>query len=90
MELRNGEATVDKLRARFEVLAKGDGEGKPQSYYIIKAAQRREELQRKGDELDQAVSVDTIALLYCTILYYTILYYTIPKLSSPYFEFHFM
>ena len=56
MELRNGEATVDKLRARFEVLAKGDGEGKPQSYYIILAAQKREELQRKGDELDQAVS----------------------------------
>ena len=56
MELRNGEATVDKLRARFEVLAKGDGEGKPQSYYIILAAQKREELQRQGDELDQAVS----------------------------------
>lgn len=31
-------------------------QGKPQSFYIIKAAQRREELQRRGDELDQAVS----------------------------------
>ena len=30
-------------------------QGKPQSYYIIQAAQRREELQRKGDELDQTV-----------------------------------
>jgi hypothetical protein len=56
MELRAGESTVDKLRSRFEVLARGDGEGKPQSYYIIKAAQQREELQRRGDELDQAVS----------------------------------
>ena len=26
MELRAGEATVEKLKSRFEVLAKGDGE----------------------------------------------------------------
>jgi chromosome segregation ATPase len=58
MELRGKEAAVDKLRARFEATSKGseeEGEGKSQSYYIILAAQRREQLQRQGDELDHAV-----------------------------------
>jgi chromosome segregation ATPase len=58
LELRAKESAVDKLRARFEALSKGredEGEEKSQSYYIILAAQRREQLQRQGDELDQAV-----------------------------------
>jgi hypothetical protein len=37
--------TVDKLRSRFEALSRGGDEDKPQSYHMIKAAQKREELQ---------------------------------------------
>jgi len=57
---------VKALRAKFETLAKsmmspdgsggsGDGEERSQAYYVIKAAQMREELQRKGDELDSKI-----------------------------------
>ena len=56
MELRNRQANVDRLRARFEAVARPEGDEKhSQAYYIIKAAQRREELQRRGDQLDQDV-----------------------------------
>lgn len=55
MDLRARESTVDKLKARFDSVARGADEGKSQSYYIIKAAQKREEMQRRGDELDQDV-----------------------------------
>jgi len=55
MDLRAREAVVEKLRARFESVARGPDEGHSQSYYIIKAAQKREEMQRRGDELDQDV-----------------------------------
>lgn len=75
MELRNRQANVDRLKARFEVrtcrhcrynllnvlsfvkvVARADGdETHSQAYYIIKAAQKREELQRKGDQLDQDI-----------------------------------
>ena len=60
---------VHKLNAKYETLCKtsrlrgndaddgGDdgGEPKSQAYYLIQAAQKREELQRQGDELDQEI-----------------------------------
>ena len=55
MDLRGKELVVEKLKARFEALSTVQTDDKPQSYYIILAAQRREELVRKGDELDQGV-----------------------------------
>lgn len=48
MELRDREAQVEKLRSRFESVARTADEGHSQSYFIIQAAQKREELQRKG------------------------------------------
>mmetsp|Transcript_29653 Transcript_29653/g.65722 ORF Transcript_29653/g.65722 Transcript_29653/m.65722 type:complete len:907 (+) Transcript_29653:104-2824(+) len=56
MELRNRQANVERLRSRFETVARADGDERhSQAYYIIKAAQKREELQRHGDQLDQDV-----------------------------------
>lgn len=56
LDLRARELAVEKLRARFEAVSNAKGgsneEGHSQAHYIILAAQRREELQRKGDELD--------------------------------------
>lgn len=60
LELAARQQQVAKLRAKFEVLTGGgagggEGEGQSQAYYVIQAAQRREELQREGDELDAAI-----------------------------------
>ena len=55
MDLRTREHAVEKLKSRFEAVARAEDEGHSQSYYIIKAAQKREEMQRKGDELNQNV-----------------------------------
>lgn len=67
LELGNRRQAVEKLRAKYETLAKGfagpgaGGEGgdsaggSSQAYFIIAAAQKREELQREGDELDQEI-----------------------------------
>ena len=58
VELAELTTRVEKLRAKFETLMKisgnDDEEGgeKSQAYFVIQAAQRREELQREGDELD--------------------------------------
>ena len=66
MELKDRQSKVDALRAKFETLAKSrigpDGEGSAgeevsQAYFVIKAAQIREELQRKGDELDSKIRI---------------------------------
>jgi len=58
MDLRSREANVEILRSRFEATTKAKGsndEGHSQAYYVILAAQKREGLQRKGDELDYDV-----------------------------------
>ena len=57
---------VQKLTAKYDILRKSSklraqdddddaGEPKSQAYYLILAAQKREELQRQGDELDQEI-----------------------------------
>jgi uncharacterized coiled-coil DUF342 family protein len=56
-ELRDRVGKVEKLKRRYEILmtqfAPEDGEeDHSQAYYVIKASQKREELQREGDELD--------------------------------------
>lgn len=58
MDLRSREIFVDRLKARYEAssMMQGQDEGQSQSYYIIKAAQKREELRRQGDELDTEIS----------------------------------
>lgn len=68
LELGDRRQAVEKLRAKYETLAKGFagagggeeggdrmGAGSSQAYFIIAAAQKREELQREGDELDQEI-----------------------------------
>ncbi|KAM6326561.1 coiled-coil domain-containing protein 39 [Podargus strigoides] len=51
---------IDKLRCRYEILNVAmmppDGEEeKTRIYYVIKAAQEKEELQREGDDLDAKI-----------------------------------
>lgn len=65
VELAERESRVKKLQAKFETLCKmsgygsedANGEERSQAYFVIKAAQRREELQREGDELDDKIRV---------------------------------
>lgn len=60
-ELHERISKIDKLRKRYEILSvsmappEEDGEEHSQAYYVIKAAQEREELQREGDELDSKI-----------------------------------
>lgn len=59
LELRERAARVDRLQNKYDILVarmkSADGEQHSQAYYIIKAAQEREELQRTGDELDVGI-----------------------------------
>ncbi len=61
-ELKERMAKVDKLKKRYDIsmvsMAPPDGtpaEENSQAYYVIKAAQEKEELQREGDELDAKI-----------------------------------
>ncbi|PAA67035.1 hypothetical protein BOX15_Mlig013471g1, partial [Macrostomum lignano] len=59
-ELHEREAKIDKLQKRYEIImvsmAPPEGEEeRSQAYYVIKAAQDREELQRRGDQLDAQI-----------------------------------
>ena len=64
-ELRDRIRKVENMKKRYEILIAqfnsvddedGDEE-RSQAYYIIKASQRKEELQREGDELDAKIKV---------------------------------
>ena len=61
VELADRKSKVQNLRVKYENLCMknkardDDGEDRTQAYYVIKAAQAREELQRYGDELDAKI-----------------------------------
>lgn len=65
VELAERENRVRKLQAKFETLCKMSGYGsedvngeeRSQAYFVIKAAQKRDELQREGDDLDDKIRV---------------------------------
>ncbi|TPX48506.1 hypothetical protein SeMB42_g02055 [Synchytrium endobioticum] len=62
MALRDKVTGIDKLKMRYDIVVNqfgsgedavgAEGEPNTQAYYVIKAAQEREELQREGDALD--------------------------------------
>ncbi|KAL6756441.1 hypothetical protein V8C86DRAFT_2647977 [Haematococcus lacustris] len=78
LELRERALKVEKLQSKFEVIStktrgaddEEGGEPKSQAYYVIKAAQEREELQREGDELDARIrrAEKEVAALEATLL----------------------
>lgn len=56
LELNQRQNNVERLKSRFEASnGQQDDEKHSQAYYVIKAAQKREELQRKGDQYDQDI-----------------------------------
>ncbi|PNH02795.1 Coiled-coil domain-containing protein 39 [Tetrabaena socialis] len=64
LELKERLLRCEKLQAKFEILsskhrgaAEEDGEEWSQAYFVIKAAQEREALQREGDDLDSRIRV---------------------------------
>ena len=58
IELAERKTRIYNLKLKYESVknkVKSDGEQHSQAYYMLKAAQAREELQRKGDELDSDI-----------------------------------
>lgn len=61
LELKQCEARVEKLKAKYKTLtgkirpSGDDDENKSQAYYIVKVAQEREELQQRGDSLNEEI-----------------------------------
>lgn len=64
MELRDRQLKVSRLVNKFDVMVgkrqgggvdKEEGEERSQAYFVIKAAQDREQLQREGDGLDAQI-----------------------------------
>lgn len=61
LELKERMMKVEKLQAKYETISskhrgtEEDGDQRSQAYYVIKAAQEREELQRQGDNLDAKI-----------------------------------
>jgi hypothetical protein len=60
LEAKERKLAAGKLEKKFATIAKAapegeDGRERSQAYFVIAAAQRREELQREGDELDSKI-----------------------------------
>ncbi|RKP16501.1 hypothetical protein ROZALSC1DRAFT_25205, partial [Rozella allomycis CSF55] len=58
LQIREKNAKIQKLKNKYDVLIakiNSDEEEHSQAYYVIKASQRREELQREGDALDAKI-----------------------------------
>lgn len=61
LELKERVMKAEKLQSKFETISskhrgsEADGEQRSQAYFVIKAAQEREELQRSGDALDAKI-----------------------------------
>ena len=56
VELGQRRSAVQKLKSKYETTVDSSADAEhSQAYYVIMAAQRREELQRQGDELDQDI-----------------------------------
>lgn len=62
LELQERCIRGEKLRQKYEMLSTKnqsifDDEPKSQAYFLIKAAQEREDLQRYGDDLDRRIRI---------------------------------
>ena len=59
LEMRERAMKVGRLQNKFDILVnkvkREEGEEHSQAYYVIKAAQEREEMQQKGDTLDARI-----------------------------------
>merc|ERR1719440_1303244 len=59
IELAERKQKIYNLKMKYETVVnkvkREDGEEHSQAYYVLKAAQAKEELQRQGDELDEKI-----------------------------------